>query len=463
MSLRLRLPLTYLLLIALLLAAMAAGIIPILHRYLRDEKAAPLRLQGAIIANELRDQLGNGDLQGIAAEHSERIGARVLVLSPERRVLADSNLELVGRELSLAAVSTALGGQSVVEERQSGAERALYVMTPIRRAQSTLGAVFISTSMTGVYETVSELRQRILLGAVGVAMVAALASLWLAASITSPLARLTHAVEHFDLSGQTSVPVRGDRELRTLAEAFNQMGERLHAEDLVRKRFIADASHELRTPLAALKTVAETLLNTDEIDPQLQSEFLADIDLEVDRLADLVKSLFELSQLDRRAELKLTQVDLAQLSARVARQLSPLAQKREIALKVEIEDAPVVADADEQLLFRALFNLVDNAIKYSPDGGKIWVRVRRAGSTAQLAVTDEGLGIPTEEQDKVFGRFYRVDQSRARASGGSGLGLAITREIVLAHRGDIILHSEAGKGSTFTMVIPTNFNTPATS
>lgn len=454
MSLRLRLPLTYLLLIAVLLAGVTVGIIPILQRYLRDEKAAPLRLQGTIIANDVRDLLGSSDLQGRVAEYGERLGARVLVLSPMRRVLADSYGELIGQELPLMAAATALRGQSVVEERHSGTDRALYVLTPIGKDQATIGAVFISTSMMGVYQTLAELRQRIIWGSAGVALVAALASLYLAATIISPLAKLTKAVERFDLSEQRRVPVRGDRELRTLALTFNQMGERLHAEDEIRKRFITDVSHELRTPLAALKSIADTMLTTDDLDPSLQREFLGDIDHEVDRLADLVKSLFELSQLDRRPELQITKVHLGQLSARVAKTLHPLAQKRGIDLKVELEGNEVFAAADEQLLYRALFNLVDNAIKYSPDDSRIWLRVRQVGANVQIAVTDEGPGIAADEQEQVFKRFYRVDRSRARSTGGSGLGLAMAREIALAHKGEIILHSEPGQGSTFTLVIP---------
>ncbi len=458
MSLRLRLPLTYLLLIAALLAGMTAGVIPILHRYLRDDRAAPLQLQGTIIANDVRPLLGSSDLQGRVAEHGERLGTRVLVLSPTRRVLADSHGELVGQELSLKAATDALQGQSVVTERQSGADRALYVITPIGKNQATIGAVFISTTMTGVYQTLAELRQRIVWGSAGVALVAALASLWLAATITAPLASLTQAVERFDLSEQNRVPVHGDRELRTLAMTFNQVGERLHAEDEIRRRFITDVSHELRTPLAALKSVAETMLSTEDLDPALQQEFLRDIDHEVDRLAGLVKSLFELSQLDRRRELQLSQVDLGQLAARVAKNLHPLAQKREIDLKVEQEGPAILAMVDEQLLYRALFNLADNAIKFSPDGGRIWLRVRLAGANAQIAVTDEGPGIAADEHEQVFKRFYRVDASRARATGGSGLGLAMAREIAIAHRGEIILHSELGQGSTFTVIIPTNLN-----
>jgi heavy metal sensor kinase len=243
-------------------------------------------------------------------------------------------------------------------------------------------------------------------------------------------------------------------ELGKLALVFNSTLSRLESSFSELRRFTADASHELRTPLTALQAVGEAALRSNDGDTKSLREALSSMLEETRRLSDLVDSLLLLARADTDAALpSLQEVELEALVHEVRETLLVLAEEKRQLIEVQAEK--LLVRADRELLRLALLNLVDNAIRYSPKGSSISLRIRRTENHAVVEVVDQGPGIASEHQQKIFERFYRVDKARSRASGGTGLGLSITRWAVERQGGRIELESEAGQGSLFRIVMPT--------
>jgi signal transduction histidine kinase len=219
------------------------------------------------------------------------------------------------------------------------------------------------------------------------------------------------------------------------------------------QEFVADASHELRTPLTVLRGELESLM-TDAQPTARTRETLGSILEEVDRLASVVEGLLSLSRLDTgEARSERVRFDLAELVRTTADQMSLLAEDKDIAVACEAP-AGVQVEGDRARLKQVVVNLLDNAIKYTPNGGAVRLRVARAGGTALFEVSDTGIGIPDEARGHVFERFFRVERSRTRDQGGVGLGLAIVKSICTAHGATVEVESGADRGSCFRVLLP---------
>jgi heavy metal sensor kinase len=245
-------------------------------------------------------------------------------------------------------------------------------------------------------------------------------------------------------------------ELGQLARSFNDLLDRLDQSFERQQRFMADASHELRTPVAILRGEAEVALSQPTRASAEYRESLTILDQEARRLAHIVEDLFTLTRADAgQYPISANDFYLEELVADGAHSMRTLALAKKINLSVETSEESVI-HADEALLRRMLLNLLDNAIKYTPDGGRIVVSCRRQGDEYALAVSDTGVGIPADLQPRIFERFYRVDKARTRSdhNGGAGLGLAIARWVAEAHHGRLELSSSDPRGSTFTVFLP---------
>ena len=250
------------------------------------------------------------------------------------------------------------------------------------------------------------------------------------------------------------VHIAGKDEVAQLGEAFNTMAERLESLDQARNEFVANASHELRTPLSAVKVLSQSLQHSGENLPPIYMEFLQDIGDEIDRLDNIVEDLLTLVQLDV-PETKVVRddVDLSDIVGRIVSKMAPLAGEKDIMIEVSNSGpCPYYGDGDK--LYQVFFNLVHNAVKYTPEEGTVWVTVGCKDEEARISVRDTGIGIDPKEIPHIFDRFYRVDKARSRATGGTGLGLSIAHKIIELHGGRIEVMSEAGKGSTFTVILP---------
>jgi two-component system, OmpR family, phosphate regulon sensor histidine kinase PhoR len=222
--------------------------------------------------------------------------------------------------------------------------------------------------------------------------------------------------------------------------------------EVLRRDFVANASHELKTPVAAVRALAETLLTALPDDPAAGRRFAVRIGREAERLDVLARDLLDLSRVERGA-LDVEPVDLVGLAKEIVGEHADRAEERHIRLETEL--SPVAIRGDRAQLGLLLSNLVDNALRYTQAKGTVCVRLDAAESRAVLQVADTGEGIPANELPRVFERFYRVDKARTRQTGGTGLGLAIVRHIAEAHGGAVRVDSELGRGSTFTVTLPT--------
>jgi heavy metal sensor kinase len=329
----------------------------------------------------------------------------------------------------------------------------------IAEGRVRLGDQDFTLTLMSPLEGVDRERRRLLMAlvlAVPVALVlSGGVSYLLARKAMAPVARLRTLAREItaDRLDRRLEVANPDDELGGLATTINEMIGRLERSFAEIRRFTADASHELRTPLAALRAEAEVALARPSVAPEQQA-LLGSILEECERLTRLTDQLLTLAREDAGIGPTLLRedVDLTALVTAVAETMRPLAVTRAIHLHVGSPPARVRGDAAR--LRQVFYNLVDNAIKYTPEGGTVEVRVETLGTTAVATVRDTGIGIPAEHLPHLFERFYRVDKARTREQGGTGLGLSIARSIVLAHGGHIKLESTPGQGTTARVELP---------
>jgi two-component system, OmpR family, sensor histidine kinase ResE len=241
---------------------------------------------------------------------------------------------------------------------------------------------------------------------------------------------------------------------REIVEKINARLDAVAAAEKEQQQFIADVSHELRTPLTVLRGTLEVVLEEDRPAEEYR-EAIGNALLEVRHLSRLSQNLLFLARgQSGRVTLSFANVDLARFISEVGKDLVPAASDRELEFSVEVPGEPVRAFIDGDRMQQVLHNLVENSIRYTEPGGKIWMSLTFLPSEASIEVSDTGIGIPPQDLPFVFERFFRSNRARRAYHGGSGLGLSIARWIVEAHKGTITVHSEVGKGSTFTVKLP---------
>ena len=289
-------------------------------------------------------------------------------------------------------------------------------------------------------------------GALAAALALAIAR-WLARGMTQPLRDMAAAAREMERGayGQRVTTTSRD-EVGQLAVAFNRMSGELEIVERQRRELVANVSHELKTPISALRAHLENMIDgVEPADPQTLQVMLA----QSERLGRLVDQLLDLSRLES-GELALHRdaVALGPLIERVVSEISVTPRASGIEIATDVPGTLPRAFADAERVHQVLFNVLDNAVRFTPEGGRITVAATSDGSTITLSVSDPGPGIAPEHLDRVFERFYRVDSARSRDEGGTGIGLAIARSVVEAHGGRITAASEPGRGSTFTIELP---------
>jgi len=252
-----------------------------------------------------------------------------------------------------------------------------------------------------------------------------------------------------------STPLYDARQQIGTLLVINDVTQLRHLEH-VRSDFVANVSHEIKTPLTAIKGFVETLQQGEVEDRQERERFLGIILKHVDRLNAILEDLLTLSRIERegvRPEMKLQLTAIRDVVQTAVQVCQPRAEARKIRISVECPE-DIQARVDATLLEQALVNLLDNAVKYSGDGGRIWIEVAQKPAQVRIHIRDQGPGIPKRHLPRLFERFYRADKARSRKLGGTGLGLAIVKHIVQVHGGHVTVESTLGKGSTFTLYLP---------
>ena len=397
------------------------------------------------------DRLTRESVSGAMAAAEESGPSRILVTDPAGKILYDSRE--TGSALYTEVVQALEGNDAFCCSYEGGAFRSR-AASPVLFQNEIIGAVFVyeyDTEQAALLEGFSSnlLRISLLIGILVVVL-----SVLLSHALTSRIGELLRAIVRVrDGAYDQRAVVRGGDEIAQLSDAFNSMTERLQQTEEVRRRFVSDASHELKTPLAAIRLLSDSILQTEQIDPETTREFVSDIGREAERLTRITEDLLRLTRLDSGRTGETAPVEVEPVLERVMRMMSLVAGEKQVALVCTgTEPCRVRAAGDE--LQQVIYNLVDNAVKYTPAGGRVETALRREAQQAVLTVSDDGIGIPEEDLPRIFERFYRVDKARSRAAGGTGLGLSIVNDTVHRRGGTIEVASTPGAGTTFTVRWP---------
>lgn len=294
--------------------------------------------------------------------------------------------------------------------------------------------------------------QFLLAGAIA-AVIALVLARWLARGMTQPLRDMALAARRMQTGDYTTrVTTTSRDEVGQLAAAFNRMSQELEHLEASRRDLVANVSHELKTPITAIRAHLENLLDgVERPDPKTLQVMLT----QSERLGRLVEQLLDLSKLESgEVALHREEMPLAPVVSQVMSEIDVARSDRGVHLEQDLPDDLPTVDADRERVHQVLFNLVDNAVRFTPSGGEVRIEAHRHNGSVQVRVADTGSGIPPEHLPRLFERFYRVDSARAREDGGTGIGLAIARSVVEAHGGHLEAQSELGKGSVFTFDLP---------
>ena len=404
-------------------------------------------------------------------------GGRLLVVDMDGKIQFDTFDQKCGTRLQLAEVHSLLGGEKESDygfhlTDGNGRQQAPSVLDKISgrdisriwvgcftsaliAGEERLGALVMVASVQDTVDSLTFMRDR-MLGVFALALAVVLVfSGFITRIITRPVKELSAGIERMSKGDyQHRVHVPGKGEMAQLAAAFNQMSEQVHNLDEARNQFVSNASHELKTPLATIKILVESMIYQDDMDRGLRKEFLTDINKEIDRLSSVVGDLLTLVHIDsHKLRLRREMMVFSDTVRETVGRLKPLAGKRKQEIVTKIADGCEMF-ADPGKLAQVCYNIIENAIKYTPDGGTITVSLQKVGRDAVLEITDTGVGIPEEDVPHVFDRFYRVDKARSRDTGGTGLGLSIVQQIVRLHAGSVTVQSKRGEGTTFIVQLP---------
>ena len=436
--------------------------------YSYENRLEQMEEQGTTLAGQIAQ---TGYLQ---QQTQPEVSAQLQVLATlleGRIVLLNSNLVVVkdtaGREEGKTVISEEpiYAMQGEVRTYYNEADGTAEVILPITvgaSAESTgqvIGVLIMNGSLADLIAAQELFEENIAVLMIGAAVLLLVVALMISGGMTKSLRTLSGRIEHVTESyDSTRVLSSGSYlEVNQIAESVGHVMERVAATEKSRQEFVSNVSHELKTPLTAIKVLSDSLVLEPDVPIEMYREFITDINSEIDREAKIVNDLLSLVKLDKTSgELNIAEVNINELLEIILKRLKPLALKRGIEMVFE-SYRTVLAEIDEVKMSLVFTNLIENAIKYNRDGGRVMVSLNADHKFFYVKIEDTGIGIPEEEQGLIFDRFYRVDKARSRETGGTGLGLSITKSAVQMHKGAIKVQSIPGVGSIFTVRIPLSF------
>ncbi|GHU43584.1 hypothetical protein FACS1894111_09430 [Clostridia bacterium] len=441
-----------------------AGLIEACKSHAIHEKSAEVLSQGKMLATQIaaNDYLQDSVNPALTAQISLLsgvYGGRVILMNNRFQVIKDSYALDEGKSILSEQVIKSYRGEDI--SHYDAKNHYIKITLPIRdsRTQDVLGVMLISLSTESLllgYEYLGNIALAIEL--TFAILVIALGAVF-AILLTKPFSKLATSIEEIQI-GESEMAVMDYTETEVVSTAFNALLKRLQLIEESRQEFVSNVSHELKTPLTSMKVLADSLIDQENIPAEMYQEFMVDISAEIERENSIINDLLSLVKMDKTASaLNIASANINDLLEFILKRLRPIAGKKNIELALETF-RPVIAEIDEVKLSLALTNLVENAIKYNKDDGWVHVSLNADHKYFFIRVEDSGIGIPQEDLDHVFERFFRVDKSHSREIGGTGLGLAITRNAILMHRGAIKTHSKLGEGTIFSVRIPLTYVSP---
>ncbi|MCJ7717813.1 MAG: HAMP domain-containing histidine kinase [Anaerolineales bacterium] len=459
-SLRARLWLTYAIIILLILSILGLGIfIYVIRNPVIDRRAIQkLDVSLTIIQRQLNDRnLSLRQSQEYLNRISESLSIRLLLFSPERKLLLDS--ETQGSTIQWPTSDLSLPKQGRINDLDG--DTWLYTSWSTTKGDILVLAV---PRLGGIQLLRSEQLRQILrddflptffrAGLVAF-ILAIIFAAWMGSWITAPLKNIEAASKAVAGGEFRLIPVEGPDEVKALAGSYNEMVKRVQSTQQSQRDFVANVSHELKTPLTSIQGFSQAIQDGTVNSEKSLQKAAGIINTEADRMYRLVVDLLDLARFDAGTiSLDRTAIDLKELLTHVAEQLIPQASRAYVHLKLDVESIPLCI-GDNDRLAQVFTNLVDNAIKHTPQEGIVRVNAWSEGGHARIQVMDSGDGIQEEHQSRIFERFYKIDKSRKKGEEpGTGLGLAIAQQIVQAHDGWLTVESTVGVGSIFEVTIP---------
>ena len=458
---------TYLAIIVTTLVLMSIYIIGLLSENLYSSETINMFAKANIISETIAEVWAN-DTSATAKDKFSDVVERSLagpnirgvVTNTSYTVLYDTNeeSELSGRVFMRDVLKRALDGeQAETITTMENDMRLISVAVPVKSGADIIGGVYLAESINTIDDTIRSTRTSLIVFGVAIVVLIGMISLGMSYLITSPLVNFTSVAKEISKGNFSKrLDVSGHNEFAQMAQTLNYMCDELELLEEKRRKFVSDASHELKTPMAGVKLICDSLVSAENPDPAMVKEFLSDMSDEVDRLTRIVERLLVLTKLDAGGNsLKLEETEIKVLINQVVKKLTPIATANDIVIYTDYHDTdfkPMLLDYDK--LYEAIYNIADNAIKYSPEGGFVHIDVTADDNYMTIKIDDNGPGRPESERDRVFERFYRLDDSRARDTGGTGLGLAITKEAITMHGGTIEVTNASEVGSIFTIRLP---------
>lgn len=382
--------------------------------------------------------------------------SRVLVTDTSGRILYDSRQ--TGSDVGLYAFYTeiveALRGNVASYCSYDGEAFLSRGASPVVYHNQTIGAIYAYEYDTQQAELFKSLQSNLAKFSLLIAVLVVALSLVLSRVFAGRISELLQAIRQVREGAYGHrATVKGSDEIAQLTAEFNSLTDRLQTTENARRRFVSDASHELKTPLAGIRLLTDSILQSPDIDAATVREFVGDIGQEAQRLNRITEDLLRLTRLDSGHTAQAETVEIQPVLQRVVRMLQPVAQEKKIHLTYSVEQ-PAAVTATEDDIHQILYNLMENGIKYTASEGFVHTSVTVEDQQAVIRVEDNGVGIPEEDLEHIFERFYRVDKMRSRSMGGTGLGLSIVRDTVERRGGSVTAAHREEQGTVFTVRLP---------
>ncbi len=459
MNIRWKIVSTYLIIIVVVLLVLSSFLLNTLYSYLFDQKKMEVLTSANIIASIVSENFTDEYISHKLPQMPLEKNARAIVVDTESTVIYDSyketsikNKTFINFSITDALLSDGKNSSNAYKENGSWF---IDAAVPIIKGGRTVGAVYLIQSGDSTEDVILHIRNALfILGGLIIVFVG-IFSASMASVLTLPIERFTKFINNMPKDSLQHVQINSRDEIGQLAIAFNNLIDRMAELEDKRRIFVSNASHELKTPLSIIKLLSDSLIQTENPDPEFIKEFLSDMNKEVERLTRIIERLLDMTQMDSsQTSMQFIHTDIREIVQEVYDKLTPLAKNKDISLSLNQPDTEVILPVERDTLTEAVYNIADNSIKYTEPGGNVAISLSRDLGNVYIAVSDTGIGIPKEEVQKIFDRFYRVDKARARETGGTGLGLSIALDAVKLHNGHIEVKSEEAAGSRFTIALP---------
>lgn len=448
----------YILIIAAVLILMNTYPLLVSENLVFRSKSATMQNSVSVIVSSLGglDHLTRENVAG-AMSMVENAGlSRVLITDSMGRVLYDTR-ELdnaTGKYTFYTEIVQALKGNDAFTCSYRDRAFRSRCATPVLYQNQIIGAVYAYEYDTAQASLLAGFRSNIQRLSGMIAVVVLVFTIAMSKSLTGQIRELLEAIRKVREGAYSHrAVIHGHDEIAQLGGEFNSLTDRLQKTEDARRRFVSDASHELKTPLAAIRLLTDSILQTPDIDAATAREFVSDIGQEAERLSRITEDLLQLTRMDSNVLASAEPVEVDAVLERVLRMMKLIAAEKQVEITCgRTEKCRVLATKDE--VHQVIYNLVDNAVKYTGPGGRVEISLSAREGFATLQVADNGVGIPEEDISRVFERFYRVDKARSRDAGGTGLGLSIVSDTVKKRGGTVTAANRPEGGAVFTAEWP---------